>query len=114
VNSKAIMETIASFLDDYKSGLFTKYETISRIIQLAETRDPTEFMPSVPAEYSEEIRALPHIVDPPKSPELILTASGMMCGPTGIVSEAFAKARHRAFIAFQAMHKYFYDSKQLP
>lgn len=102
------METIASFMKDYQSGLFTKSETVSRIIGLAETLNPMTFMPDVPPEYSEEIRMLPHIIDPPQSPELILMASGMMCGPAGFVSEEFAKARHGAFIAFHALHRYFY------
>ena len=108
------MEIIASFLADYQSGLFTKPETISRIISLAETRDPLEFMPGVPEEYSDEIRSLPHVVDPPNSPEAVQVASGMMCGPAGFVSEEFAKARYGAFVAFQAMHNYFYGSTHLP
>ena len=102
------MKTIASLLEDHQSGLFTKYETISRIIDMAETQDPRDFMPGVPAEFTDEIRELPHIVDPPKAPEKILVAGGMMHGPEGVVSEEFAKARLSAFNAFQAMHKYFY------
>jgi hypothetical protein len=104
------MNTIASFLADYESGLFTEGETISRIIDLASTQDPIEFMPDVPKNYADVIRSLPHIADPPKSPEQVLIASGMMHGLDDTVSEAFAEARLKAFLAFQAMHIYFYAS----
>ena len=105
------MQEFDSLMEMYEQGLITRGELVNKLMALAATIHPSDYIPRLPPDLRQAIKDNHYVKSPPVSPEEPFSVE-TVCYKPGIDQVAAADQRlQQRFNALRALNKYFVETK---